>query len=81
MLKNSTTVGYKDLKEGKPIKLEVNGKEVALVLVSGRVYAMDAVCSHEGGPLEQGSIKGCSFCACLIFNSCNVMVVDVLLKS
>lgn len=63
MLKNSTTVGDKDLKEGKPIKLEVNGKEVALVLVSGRVYAMDAVCSHEGGPLEQGSIEGyCLIC-------------------
>lgn len=25
-------------------------------MVKGRVYAMDAVCSHEGGPLEEGTI-------------------------
>jgi glycine betaine catabolism B len=26
--------------------------------VNGKVYAMDAVCSHEGGPLEDGSLDG-----------------------
>jgi nitrite reductase/ring-hydroxylating ferredoxin subunit len=25
-------------------------------MVNGKVYAMDAVCSHEGGPLEEGTL-------------------------
>lgn len=27
-------------------------------MVNGKVYAMDAVCSHEGGPLEEGTLDG-----------------------
>ena len=27
-------------------------------MVNDKVYAMDAVCSHEGGPLEEGSLEG-----------------------
>lgn len=53
----ATSVRNSDLKEGKPVRLTVDGKEVVLVLISDKVYAMDAVCSHEGGPLEQGSIE------------------------
>jgi glycine betaine catabolism B len=26
-------------------------------MVDGKVYAMDAVCSHEGGPLEEGTLE------------------------
>lgn len=58
MLRHTTSVRYNDLEEGKPVRLNVNGKEVVVVLMLGKVYAMDAVCSHEGGPLEQGSIEG-----------------------
>jgi len=58
MLENTISIRYGDLKEGKPIRLNVSGKEVVLVMVSGKVYAMDAACSHEGAPLEQGTING-----------------------
>jgi ferredoxin-NADP reductase len=27
-------------------------------MVQGKVYALDAVCSHEGGPLEEGTLNG-----------------------
>jgi ferredoxin-NADP reductase/nitrite reductase/ring-hydroxylating ferredoxin subunit len=48
----------KDLKEGGLFKVEPNGKPIVLAMVNGKVYAMDAVCSHEGGPLEEGTLEG-----------------------
>jgi ferredoxin-NADP reductase/nitrite reductase/ring-hydroxylating ferredoxin subunit len=47
-----------DLKEGGLLRVEPNGKPIVLAMVSGKVYAMDAVCSHEGGPLEDGTLQG-----------------------
>lgn len=55
-----TRLTKKDLQEGKPIRVDLDGKPILLALVSGKVYAMDAVCSHEGGPLEEGTIEGYS---------------------
>src|SRR5215210_2944503 len=46
----------KDLQEGSLLKVEPEGKPIVLSLVNGKVYAMDAVCSHEGGPLEEGTL-------------------------
>jgi nitrite reductase/ring-hydroxylating ferredoxin subunit len=40
------------------IRVELNGKPIVLSMVNGKVYAMDAVCSHEGGPLEEGTLEG-----------------------
>jgi ferredoxin-NADP reductase/nitrite reductase/ring-hydroxylating ferredoxin subunit len=60
MAKHETTISKSDLKEGKLFKADVDGKTIVITLVSGKVYAMDAVCSHEGGPLEEGSIDGYS---------------------
>ena len=48
----------KDLQEGSLLKVEPEGKPIVLSLVNGKVYAMDAVCSHEGGPLEEGTLEG-----------------------
>jgi nitrite reductase/ring-hydroxylating ferredoxin subunit len=42
----------KDLKEGGLLKIEPNGKSILLAVVNGKVYAMDSICSLEGGPLE-----------------------------
>jgi ferredoxin-NADP reductase/nitrite reductase/ring-hydroxylating ferredoxin subunit len=58
--KLDTLITKKDLREGKPIRVDVGDKPILLVLVSGNVYAMDAVCSHEGAPLEDGSVDGYS---------------------
>ncbi|MEP0825299.1 MAG: Rieske 2Fe-2S domain-containing protein [Nitrososphaera sp.] len=44
------------LKEGGLLRVEPKGKPIVLAMVNGKVYAMDAVCSHEGGPLEDGTL-------------------------
>ncbi|HEV8405489.1 MAG TPA: Rieske 2Fe-2S domain-containing protein [Nitrososphaera sp.] len=48
----------RDLKEGGLMKVDVGGTPIVLAMVSSKVYAMDAVCSHEGGPLEDGTLDG-----------------------
>jgi ferredoxin-NADP reductase/nitrite reductase/ring-hydroxylating ferredoxin subunit len=47
-----------DLPEGGLFKVEPQDRHIVLSMVNGKVYAMDAVCSHEGGPLEEGSLDG-----------------------
>ena len=48
----------KDLNEGGLLKVEHNGKQIVLSMINGKIYAMDSVCSHEGGPLEEGTLEG-----------------------
>jgi ferredoxin-NADP reductase/nitrite reductase/ring-hydroxylating ferredoxin subunit len=48
----------KDLQDGHLLKVDVFGKPVVLSKVNGKIYALDAVCSHEGGPLEDGTLDG-----------------------
>ena len=48
----------KDLREGGLLRVELFGKPLVLSLVNGKVYALDAVCSHEGGPLDEGTLDG-----------------------
>jgi ferredoxin-NADP reductase/nitrite reductase/ring-hydroxylating ferredoxin subunit len=45
-----------DLKEGTLMRVDVAGRPIVMAMVKGKVYAMDAVCSHEGGPLEEGTL-------------------------
>ena len=37
---------------------EIDGKRIALCNVNGRFYAIDDVCTHDGGPLDQGELEG-----------------------
>jgi 3-phenylpropionate/trans-cinnamate dioxygenase ferredoxin subunit len=37
---------------------EVQGRRIALCNVDGAFYAIDDVCTHDGGPLDQGEIDG-----------------------
>lgn len=63
MTRYNTPFRKNDLQEGKPVRVDVNGNPIVIALVSGKVYAMDSVCSHEGGPLEDGAIEGyCLVC-------------------
>jgi len=43
---------------GKGAVVEVGGKKVAVFNVEGRFYALDNLCSHRGGPLGEGSLRG-----------------------
>ena len=53
-------VGLKesDFHEGKLALVKIGDNNLVLGMANGKIYAMDSVCSHEGGPLEEGTLKG-----------------------
>ena len=46
------------LREGGLLGIEANGNKIVLGMVEGQVYAIDSVCSHRGGPLDEGTLNG-----------------------
>ena len=54
-----------DLVEGQPRAVEVSGQQVAVVRLDGRLHAIGAVCSHWGGPLEEGPLLDVQGDTCL----------------
>lgn len=47
-----------DLPPGEVCGVEVNGQRVVLANVDGRIYAIGAECTHQGGPMEDGFLEG-----------------------
>lgn len=47
-----------DVPEGGVAKAVVNKRELAIVHRGGSFFALDGVCTHEGGPLGEGTIDG-----------------------
>ncbi|HTS71487.1 MAG TPA: Rieske 2Fe-2S domain-containing protein [Terriglobia bacterium] len=47
-----------DLKPGKAMTVSVNGLEIALYNVDGKIYATNNTCLHQGGPLGEGGLEG-----------------------
>ena len=47
-----------DIAPGKVNVYEVAGRQVAVCNVDGTFYAIDDVCTHDGGPLDQGELTG-----------------------
>jgi 3-phenylpropionate/trans-cinnamate dioxygenase ferredoxin subunit len=39
--------------------VEVDGRAIGLFRVGGDFYAIDDVCTHDGGPLADGVLEGC----------------------
>jgi nitrite reductase/ring-hydroxylating ferredoxin subunit/uncharacterized membrane protein len=48
---------FEELQDGRPHGVEVDGVRIALVRRGDLVHAMAAVCSHAGGPLDEGSVQ------------------------
>ena len=44
--------------EGRTVRVVVAGIPVAVFRIAGALYALDARCTHVGGPLDQGTIEG-----------------------
>lgn len=42
--------------EGAMLKVDRNGKKVLIANVGGKFFAMDRICNHKGGPLDEGEL-------------------------
>src|SRR3954453_13731710 len=47
-----------ELPPGGKLLAEVDGRPIALFNVDGSFYAIDDVCTHDGGPLAEGELEG-----------------------
>lgn len=44
--------------EGKSTRIDAEGISVAVFRVGGDLYAIDAICTHQQGPLDKGRVSG-----------------------
>lgn len=47
-----------DVAAGEAIVVEAAGKRLALCNTGEGIFAIDDVCTHDGGPLDQGKLDG-----------------------
>ncbi len=48
-----------DIEPGTTKRVVVKGTEVLLCNVAGEIYAIEDVCTHDGGELDQGELEDC----------------------
>jgi glycine betaine catabolism B len=48
----------KDIQPSQMKEVEVNGQNICVVNVEGKYYAIGSICTHEGGPLADGTLEG-----------------------
>jgi 3-phenylpropionate/trans-cinnamate dioxygenase ferredoxin subunit len=46
------------LQQGKPVKVEKNGKTICVARVGDEVFAVDDTCSHSDASLAEGDVTG-----------------------
>jgi nitrite reductase/ring-hydroxylating ferredoxin subunit len=52
-----------EIPPGRAKPFTVDGNEILVCNVGGSFYAIDDVCTHDGGPLDQGMLEGyCAIC-------------------
>jgi nitrite reductase (NADH) small subunit len=47
-----------DIPSGKAAVVKVGGKQIALFNIQGVFHAIDNTCTHRGGPLGEGNLRG-----------------------
>ncbi len=50
--------GAPDMPEGEMRVVECGGRSLALSNIGGTLHAIDNVCTHDGGPLGEGRLRG-----------------------
>ena len=50
------------IEPGSTQRLEIDGLDILLCNVGGAFYAIEDVCTHDGAPLDQGTLDG----ACIV---------------
>ena len=48
-----------DLDASGRLLADLDGRAIAVFRVDGEVFAIDDVCTHDGGPLADGEVIGC----------------------
>ena len=48
-----------EILEGGVKVVRLEDQAVAVFLIDGAYYALDDVCTHDGGPLAEGTLEGC----------------------
>lgn len=48
----------KDIQPSHMKEVQVDGENICVVNVEGKYYAIGNICTHEGGPLADGTLKG-----------------------
>ena len=48
-----------DIPVGSVKVFKVRGREIAVCNAAGVVYAIDNICTHDNGSLDQGELMGC----------------------
>ncbi|HEY4440461.1 MAG TPA: non-heme iron oxygenase ferredoxin subunit [Candidatus Elarobacter sp.] len=48
-----------EIPPGTTKRVDVDGVGVLLCNVDGEIYAIEDVCTHDGGPLDQGELEDC----------------------
>jgi 3-phenylpropionate/trans-cinnamate dioxygenase ferredoxin component len=52
-----------EIAPGSTRRVVADGAEILLCNVDGTLYAIEDVCTHDGGPLDQGTLEGeCVVC-------------------
>lgn len=52
-----------EIAPGTTRRVVVDSNEILLCNVGGKIYAIEDVCTHDGGPLDQGELEGeCVIC-------------------
>jgi 3-phenylpropionate/trans-cinnamate dioxygenase ferredoxin subunit len=49
---------FDELPEGEARVFDVNGESIVLCKVGGQVFAVENRCTHDDGPLGEGSLQG-----------------------
>lgn len=53
-----TVAKVDDVIEGRGHIVDARGKSIALFKIDGRIYAIENVCPHRGGPVGEGDLAG-----------------------
>jgi ferredoxin-NADP reductase/nitrite reductase/ring-hydroxylating ferredoxin subunit len=48
----------KDIPHSKMKEVQVDGENICVANVEGKYYAIGSICTHEGGPLADGTLEG-----------------------
>jgi glycine betaine catabolism B len=48
----------KDIKPSQMKAVEVDGESICLANIDGKYYGIGNICTHVGGPLDQGTVEG-----------------------